>query len=283
MIFKYFAYMDKLFKDRDLNEFFKTNGYAVVDVFQLNDIESLNEAYAEFTPDAKPGFHASMYYEDKSYRRRVDRAISDVTSRTVLPILNDFQVLYSNFMVKEPGLDGDFFVHQDWSYVDESQSSSLAVWFPLHDVDEHNGCLQFLMGSQKSKNQVRGYGTRFPFEHLNIDEVKAQMQHIPLRSGQAVFWDHRMVHYSGVNRSANPRISATSILVPSNVPVIHYYRNESMPENEVECFKADNDFFMRYNLGTRPDFAEKISTREYSVEPTSLEDLISLRANVDQN
>jgi ectoine hydroxylase-related dioxygenase (phytanoyl-CoA dioxygenase family) len=101
--------------------------------------------------------------------------------------------------------------HQDeayWSPLYEYRSMS--VWLPLQDVDESNGCMQFIPGSnrlevvphQPINNDPRIHGLELAPD-ANIDVSDPTI--CPLPAGGATFHPSRTLHFTAANHSERPR------------------------------------------------------------------------------
>lgn len=99
--------------------------------------------------------------------------------------------------------------HQDEAYWNpDLEYRSVSVWLPLQDVNEENGCMQFIAGSHKTDI--------FPHQPINNDprihgleaaaEVDLSQPAIcPLPAGGATFHPSRTMHYTAPNHSDAPR------------------------------------------------------------------------------
>ena len=73
--------------------------------------------------------------------------------------------------------------------------SSIAVWIPLDDADESNGCLWMYPGSHKSGvlwPLVNGQSALHPY-------TEEQAVPVPMRVGSAVFFHGHVLHRSSAN------------------------------------------------------------------------------------
>jgi hypothetical protein len=224
-------------------------GYASFMSLSSSEIGQLVDAYNSLLPKTRIGFHCSMFSPNPDYRRAVDSAIRKVAVRVVSELFSGYRILYANFMVKEPGPDGDFFVHQDWTYVDETRSQSIALWFPLMDVTADNGALHVVPGSHKMKNVYRGPGVYDPLLNIHEDIRHELGVPIPLKAGEILAWDHRLVHYSLPNISDSARLAATVILIPADEQVLHCRGTE---DGKMNIYEVDTEFFMTCSVHELP-------------------------------
>ncbi len=244
--------MENLLKDQKLNELLKIQGYVVIDFLDKENIEDLKKLYHDNLPNQLPkGFHASMYHEDISYRKLIDKGIRIIIQNSLDSCLSvDYMALYANFMVKELGNESSMKLHQDWAYVNEVESTSFAIWTPLMDINETNGAFHVLPYSHNIQNYVRGPGLNCPIHQMEQIIKQKYLKPIYLKAGQAIIWNHRLAHSSPANKSHQSRIAATAILVPKQQKIVHYYQPSS--KAKIEEYEVDNDFYMNYAIGSRP-------------------------------
>lgn len=101
--------------------------------------------------------------------------------------------------------------HQDEAYWNpDMEYRSMSVWLPLQDVDESNGCMQFIPGSHLSEvalhqpinNDPRIHGLELaPDANINTQNPTI----CPLPAGGATFHPSRTLHFTAANHSDRPR------------------------------------------------------------------------------
>lgn len=113
-------------------------------------------------------------------------------------------------MVKRPGSAFRVPIHQDGinDRIQLDPARSVAVWLAISHATPANGCLEVAPGSHhggylpyRRAKQTTGEG-----RPLIADVDDAHFVPVPLRAGQAVAMDVRLLHRSGPNRSDAPRI-----------------------------------------------------------------------------
>lgn len=101
--------------------------------------------------------------------------------------------------------------HQDEAYWNpDLEFRSMSVWLPLQDVNESNGCMQFIAGShqrdvakhQSINNDPRIHGLELAPDAA-VDTNDATI--CPLAAGGATFHPSRTLHFTAPNHSDRPR------------------------------------------------------------------------------
>ncbi|MCC6917890.1 MAG: phytanoyl-CoA dioxygenase family protein [Alphaproteobacteria bacterium] len=112
-------------------------------------------------------------------------------------------------LYKEPG-GGETEAHQDYAYWPVAEPDLVTAWIPLVEVDESNGCMGYVAGTQDSAREYvdifaspgagRAYAARF-----------AGPEFIPARPGDVIFHAARTVHMAKPNRSERTRAVHTVV------------------------------------------------------------------------
>ncbi len=138
----------------------------------------------------------------------------------------------SKAFVKFPG-PGHVAWHQDLPHWNLVPAQSATAWVALTDVSEENGCVRVIPGSHRrgsraaaaaaEAHSLLSAGLRF---EVGADEER-QAAPILLRAGEFSIHDGMIVHGSGPNRAAAPRIGIAFVYVPGHV------RQSSEPDRHV--------------------------------------------------
>lgn len=244
--------MPGIFKNTDPNRQLSTQGFAVVPFADAETLQELRSFYNALQPTDAKGTYVTMFNPSVEYRTAIDMKIKELCGGKATQLMDGYRVLYTNFMVKQPGPEGDFPVHQDWTYVDESKYSSVAFWIPMQDVDAGNGALHVVPGSHKFVTALRGPYVNEPFGELSSVIKSDFSQPVKLKAGEALVWDHRLIHFSLPNLSPAPRMAFTLIMVPQDAQALHCYSIPGSGGTVVEKYAVDADFYMRYTIGQAP-------------------------------
>ena len=100
--------------------------------------------------------------------------------------------------------------HQDFGYWPVAEPDMVTAWIPLVDVDERNGCMGYVPGSQHSEREfvdifnTPGAGNTYAARH-------APPQYVPARMGDVIFHAARTVHMAMANKSGETRAVHTAV------------------------------------------------------------------------
>ena len=248
---KSFVDMDfNFFINKSHNIFFKKQGFVIVNLFNKGIIEKLRCVYNNDTPEINKQSYTSFEINNREARKTIDKKIKTIYNQPLLTVLNDYQPLWGNFMVKAPKAQ-NMELHADWRYVDESEFISMNIWAPLQDTNVKNGTLWVVPKSHKIVKSIRGIN--LPKYYFKQNELFKKHYGIPvnLKAGQVIFYDHRLVHYSYPNFSNEKRLAATLIIAQKKAEVFYYWFN-SQNNNIEKHLVSDPDFFCSTSFTDSP-------------------------------
>ena len=275
--------MRQIFNNDSINQLIERNGYAVIPFLKENTIEKLKSFYKQLPATNSRGTHVTMFNPSDEYRKTVDNRIKELCAAEAENLMNGYRTLYTNYMIKEPGPEGDFPVHQDWTYVDENIFTSIALWIPLQDVNAENGALQVVKGSHKFITKLRGPYVHEPFQKISGLIKSSYSTGIELKAGEALAWDHRLIHFSNPNISSTPRLAFTLIMVPKKAEVFHYFGLQESRGIKMEKFRVDTNFYFKYKIGSRPIGVDLVETIEQPLEFFTSEKFTAIFTAINNN
>lgn len=208
-----------LFQETDLKERFDTTGFAISrGLFNHNEIEAIKQIFHTIHKGV-PGFYEPVSLEKsqgdplKEYPRVMHPHRFNTSARSYMlhpklwacleTLLGEEPLAaQSMFYFKPPGSRGQA-LHQDNFYLAVSPGTCIAAWIAIDDVDAENGGMHLVPHTQESSlvcpekaNQEESFTSHFvpvPKGH------KAEL--IPMKAGDALFFNGSLIHGSGPNRS----------------------------------------------------------------------------------
>jgi hypothetical protein len=240
------------FLDPELEADFEEYGFVVVPFLDAAEVRELTELYWRLGP-APDDPRATMFFDfqsqDAAYKRELVAQLRPVLEPRFKDILDDHHLFYPNYIMKWPGDRSGFAPHQDTSLVDEDRFTSLTIWCPLTDTmlpdGRDNGMLYVVSGSHRFVPWIRAHDPGaflFPgTEQAIIDQYGVG---VTVRAGEAVVFDHRLVHFSMPNESPDPRLVIALGLRPAEAQLTHYRRAEG---DLFDAYAIDDDYFIDLN------------------------------------
>jgi hypothetical protein len=129
----------------------------------------------------------------------------------------------------------------------------MSVWAPLVEVSDLNGCLVLVPGSHLVNTGARAPGSTPAADSMQAYAQAGLLRELPMRPGQAVVMDQRLLHASPGNRSGAVRVVATAVAVPAEEALRYYHRSVVDDVALLEGFAVDDDFHLGHPLGCRPE------------------------------
>ena len=228
-------------------------GVVVVDLLSLGDGDRLREIVDRVYTDERRGFHASNLSADHAYRHAVAREGAPLLGRLAGHLFVDHEVYTASVLTKWPDEDSAFHTHQDWTMVDEHRFRTVNVWCPLVDTHVGNGAMRVLPGSHRVLRAIRcspmpPAGSESPGWQVGW----AEMDPVPVRAGQALIFDHAILHSSGPNDSDVVRPAVAAAFKPRSADLFHWFLPDPTSDR-LEVLGIGHDFFADVVVGERPD------------------------------
>ena len=242
--------MQVIFHDKRLNKELKTKGFVKVKLGNDTMIEKLQNNYEDFTPKEYKNSYTSFELPTKNLKKEIDISIKKILTPPLESLLSNYVGLWGNFMIKAPKSQ-NMELHADWSYVNEPDAISLNVWMPLQDTTIKNGTLWVVPYSHRIIKSIRGINLpRFYFKQNDLFKGKYGIP-VNCKKGEAIIYDHRLIHYSYPNFSKVKRHVATLIMVPKNESVFYYWFDKT--NNIIEKYLVkESSFFLEANFDFKP-------------------------------
>jgi len=243
----------RVFIDEKKEKRFRRDGFILLPgLLDVQDIHDINKVCREHEQEFSSSFHTTHFSRNTTYKTAAHEIISKVAGRKIIPHLLDYQPLFGNFMVKNPDPKTALDIHSDWTYVDESRYTSVALWSPLIDTTEVNGCLGVVKGSHQVTNTIRGPLIRESSRDFNQFWADRYGTLLPMKAGDVIIYHHGLLHFSPPNQTGQTRPAINLTLAPKEAEIIHY----CMPPESATIEKyhvPDSTFFIRYNHFERPE------------------------------
>jgi ectoine hydroxylase-related dioxygenase (phytanoyl-CoA dioxygenase family) len=216
-------------------------GYSVIPHFlQLGQTDLLKTFFYETLPQSEVNlpFFTTHWSNKKEYRQLVNDRVQGLLSANLSQHFTDFKCVFGYYLFKKPDSSSNVYMHQDWSLTDEIEYTAYILWIPLVDTDDKNGCFKVVPGSHLRFNNPRGTN----IEPVHPGVTDADFKSIPIKAGDAIVFDIRLLHASAPNLSGTDRLATGLVILPEQAPVIHYYLNKE--QNIATRYQAADTFLV---------------------------------------
>ena len=234
-----------IIRSEQLREKIHEIGYAVEGNIGAEITEKLYALYKELHRFNAPqgGNFYSLYSDDIAYRKKVHDSIGEIMQPVYNNLFVNFKSVINSFIIKVPGPQSEFTLHQDSTGLDETKFSSLSIWIPLQDTNMENGTLCMVPKTHRFFHPYRGISFAPPFHHFE-SLLRTYLVPLHLKAGDIVLFDNRTVHYSHLNKSNADRVVVMSGLYPVEANIEMCYRDESKADSPIEIYQMEEDFLL---------------------------------------
>lgn len=245
--------MTSLFKNITHQEFFDKHGYLLLRQQFLNesDIDDLREflRYSGLEKQSVVGFDVSMEHENKDLVRNMMQMIEKIAAPKIAPILQNNKLFIASYLSKDPNEKGVILPHQDWTFVeDEENNYSFTCWIPLVDVNEENGCMGIIKGTQNVFNYIRPAPASKVINPLqdHLYTLIPYLELMPMKAGELLIFNNKVFHASLPNLSERKRDAIGLVYTQKKAEFRHYYLKPFTTDTLLK-YEVDVAFFQKYD------------------------------------
>lgn len=244
-----------LFRDDRYQSLFAQDGFVKVPLLSGEQVDALLAFFDETREGhqvAQKLHHTSTDTRNADLIYRVDSRIKAIFGPALDNLLSDYKALAGTYHIKETGTGSATGIHQDPTFVDETDYCSANVWVALHDIDAHNGNLFFVKGSHRAVSSLR-ITPSFPgFYEKFREELPQMLTHVPLKKGEAVIFNNATIHGATDNSTNRPRLAATLLVCSAPAQWLLYYRDEHSTDAHVGRYVLDMEAFVALAQNGKP-------------------------------
>lgn len=263
------TFTKRIFKDSNLNQKFEKKGFVVIDLLNSEEFVKLTELYYKLfnayqgeKSNTNADYDLSFFRQSGEIKQKIFNSIWSFFKDYIDTVLPEYEPLIINMFNKKPGT-GEVPIHQNWTFVDEDEYTSVSVWIPLCDVSRKNGTLEVVPGTHMNVSKYRGPSIPWAFNGLEKVLKKKYMEPLNLTKGQVAILDDSIIHYSADNYSDKERPTIQLILKPKKAKAIHYHSKE-INKGKLDVFEVDAQFFMHFNMNEQNISAPLLKTINFT-------------------
>ncbi|HRH43242.1 MAG TPA: phytanoyl-CoA dioxygenase family protein [Pyrinomonadaceae bacterium] len=243
--------MRKIFFDEKLENEFLSKSFITVPLLSNEEVEYLLAEMYQLNPSdnysPQGTYHATFLDANVDYKKKATNIVRDFFSEKLNNILVDYQFPTGGFLVKQPDC-GEVPMHRDWTFAEHLNQTNINFWCALVDVDESNGALQMVAGSHKLVQNIEAPQS-MPFYLEFSESLKEISTLVPLKKGEAIFFESSTLHWSTPNNSKNVRQAASLLCIPAEAKPVFYFPAQDFPNKKFNMYEMVNDAFDEH-IGT---------------------------------
>lgn len=240
--------MQKILKDGALDQQLLEKGYVIVPFLDEKTVNELKAFYFEHHPQNLEGMYATAHVSDLDFRMKMNEFIKEKFQVSIDEYFHNCNPLGGSYIAKNKGGNGTLKPHQDWNLVDETVARSFNIWVPLVHLHESNGALMIKPGSHLWNFNYRSANIGFAYPEKE-QELWKSMLRLDMKAGEALIYDHRLIHASPDNLTDEVRLACVYGIIPKDVPMYYYHKNE---QGNIEVYESNPEFFLYGNIFAGP-------------------------------
>ena len=249
----------QILQDEQLDKQLLEQGYVVIPFLNTDEVTALVNTYYEHRPRQQDGMYATAHAPDLDFRMKMNDVIKKRFQRAIEKTFTGYNALGGSFIAKGKGALGTLHPHQDWNIVDEEHFRSFNIWVPLVDLTEGNGVIKILPHSHTWLTTYRSANINSAYGQVN-DLLWQNMVPLFMKKGEALIYDHRLLHASGENSSDEIRLAAVYGIIPDKGNMRYYHKAD---EKTVEVFESNPEFFLFGNIFEGPKGLKSLGKFEH--------------------
>jgi ectoine hydroxylase-related dioxygenase (phytanoyl-CoA dioxygenase family) len=285
---KYFQIRkDSFFLNPQYHENYLKKGWCVVEnVITQEEIQSFLNTFQEIS--TLEGFELDKHLLNSGRLfnpeiRKKTQQVINVNAQTILPRIFQMDKIDTHtggaYQVKPPHAQSDLLIHQDSTVIDEEQDYCLFIWIPFCDITLENGPISFLSGSHLWGNTQRSLGVPWQFSK-HIPTLYKHVSPVLIKAGDVLIFDPATIHASAPNLTHEIRHAITITVLRKSYQLVYYFRNPELPNDLVEKYYVDENFYFDYNFIDKPDETkwkkEVVAFKGFDISDKELKNLIEL-------
>lgn len=241
----------EIFKNKDFQNELDHNGYIVLNVLNEKEVIGFHQEYNLIQKDLEfnAGVHITMEHSSPNLAKEISNTLISKVKGYLNQTFENYKLFQGSFIAKEQSsTENKIHHHQDWSFVDESiGNNSYTLWIALCDITYEMGTIGVIPKSHLDFNNIRYSPIEKYKEYSKVLEyVKDKtVQKIELKAGQAVLWNHKLIHSSGINKSSKVRLNMTFAITSNTAQLKLFWM--SPRTNEVTEFNVPDNFYSMNN------------------------------------
>lgn len=256
MILNSEKYKQRFFKDMDLQEAIREQGYIKIPLLDSVSVRALRRDARELLGKIPVRQKIWKYISagriaDPEIRKFSNKSIEKHVVPRLRPLFHDnIDLIPGVHLIKPPSPASMLNAHQDSALVNERRYLSVYAWVPLVDTNKRNGTLHVIPRSHHLELYQRSLNVPWELEPF-MKSLNKYLIPVKAKAGEVVFFDSALVHGSPNNLSLSTRIAVNVFLKPREADYLHYYM-EDMDGDEVEVYKVSPEFFIEHDISKRP-------------------------------
>ena len=264
--------MISIFRNTEIQEKIRSDGYAVLPLLKPNEIDKLLSLFHKVS-SAKKDAKAKLFVSSRDCDFETSLYISNEIKDILLPHLEtiafNFSLYGGAFLAKPKHDSNEFSFHQDFTLMEPDKHQMYAIWIALQDTNQQNGAVFLIEKSQqlfKSYISASYNNNKIDRKDIDPDFVKS----ISLKAGDMLLFCDSLFHGSFSNLSDKERIAITARITDKDAPFVYYQKLDDDTAGVYSIHPTDLiKYFTDFQQGNLPDHLTLKYTISYRHSPVT--------------
>lgn len=264
--------MIPLLNNTEHQKFLELNGYLKLHLLNESIINKLIDFANKQGIVNNNDCFASNTVLSKEQNKIISKEITTILKENIKNVFINEEYHGGTFLIKRKE-NGELFLHQDNTIVDNTLDTAYYLWIPLEDVNRNNGCMYVLPGSHNYFNNYVSYSLKNRDIHRNLIPSK-YLKDIEMKRGEVLIFSSRLFHGSYKNKFLKNRIAINVLLTNKGAQLVYYNKIDATTISKyliqpLDYLNSYNEY-SKGNLPTNAIFEKNILYNNLLIDHTVL-------------
>ena len=252
------------FIDPKTQTLFEQEGHIIINHKEENISKKILGLYHKYSKEhQEKGFNTTHFSHNSTYKKELLELSKKIYQEYFEQYFDNYKVVFTNFMIKNPGSMDILPTHADWSFTENDSPPTISLWIPTIDINSQNGILGIIPKSHLLSENMRGPGIVSSFRKWDETLKRERGRQYSLSHLQTIAYDLRLLHYSLPNLNKDTRVALNITLVPQDSSLVHY----TFHNNRIFKFENfDENFYLNYHAHEFPEHIQPSASYPYRLQ-----------------
>ncbi|MBK8672728.1 MAG: phytanoyl-CoA dioxygenase family protein [Bacteroidetes bacterium] len=243
-MFSFSKKYDPLFLDTKKQDEFDNLGFTSIQILDEESILKLTSLFQKYNEN-KGGFFPTTYSQNNIDRKKISHEIIEIVRPFLEKNIKDYKIFAGSFIAKYPDKKSELGIHQDMTLLDESKFIGVNIWIPLCEINNKNGAVYILPKSNRLIPSYRNASIPNIYD-LHSDLIKKYTKPVFLKEGEALIFDHSIIHFSPPNFSNDIRIAVNVFISDKDARIRTCHLDAKNKNGKILIYEHQDNFIEEY-------------------------------------
>lgn len=227
-----------------LNTQLLQQGFVTLPFLNSHEVKQLQDLFYQYTDTSTigKGLYSNLYNRTGDENWHISTAMENICSSAFARHFTNAALNGGVFIAKGNFAETQCNLHQDYTNTNESTGATYALWIPLCDINGQTGLFNVIPGSHRLRSHIRAISNASFY--IDLDKVKPEkIEKLQVKAGEAVVFDHALIHGSQPNVSGHLRIAAVMGVLPQGVAYEYYLKTG---DNSFAVYALNKELYIRH-------------------------------------